>query len=572
MAGSTVAPPAAGAPALPGAPTTPTGPSPHGGLAPRGLERSPQSSLSLGRFGRMFRNLPVYDHRPETLTELGRLMIQPLEAGALDKDLGQDDDDENTGKLDHHLRLPAGYTYFGQFVDHDITFDPVSSLTRQNDPDGLTDFRTPRFDLDSLYGRGPSDQPYLYEGDGLHLRLGDTVAPNPEFEGPDLLRAPRSSTAHDEDRRALIGDPRNDENLIVSQLQSTVIQFHNAVIDHLGPKHPQLSKDGLLKLAQQTVRWHYQWVVIHDFLRRLVGSALVDDILEPVSAAHGNGSAPVLFDPHLRFFTWDHEPYMPVEFAVAAYRFGHSMIRPSYFINDVAKTDPPIDGVTRIRLFVRGGEELQSLNGFRPLPGFWGVQWKYFLPDIKDKAGARDQHLPQPSYKIDTELSNPLGALTDAIADAEVLHQGAAPNLAQVLAIRNLLRGRELGVPSGQAVARAMGLTPIKDAKLWDEKPLIGGALSAAARADLTDNAPLWFYVLKEAELLAGAQHLGPVGGRIVAEVLIGLLVGDPLSYVRVAPGWKPDLPGAKVKGDYTLSDLVNFAIEPGRPRFVFGA
>ena len=105
-----------------------------------------------------------------------------------------------------------------------------------------------------------------------------------------------------------------------------------------------------------------------------------------------------------------------------------------------------------------------------------------------------------------------------------------------------------------------------------DEKPLIGGALSPGARADLTGNAPLWFYVLKEAEVLGGSQHLGPVGGRIVAEVLIGLLLGDPLSYINVAPGWKPDLPGAKIQGEYTLSDLVNFGIEPGRPHFVFGA
>ena len=105
-------------------------------------------------------------------------MIQELEDGKLDKPLGVDDDDENTACLsDGALRLPAGYTYFGQFVDHDITFDPVSSLTRQNDPDALTDFRTPRFDLDSLYGRGPADQPYLYEPDGVHLRARRRRAP-----------------------------------------------------------------------------------------------------------------------------------------------------------------------------------------------------------------------------------------------------------------------------------------------------------------------------------------------------------------------------------------------------------
>ena len=144
--------------------TTPTLPSFHGTLPPRGLDATASSSISQGRFGRMFRHLPSSSPEDSSLADLAKVMIQELEAGeGLDKELGVDDDDENVDVLNGELRLPAGYTYFGQFVDHDITFDPVSSLTRQNDPDGLVDFRTPRFDLDSLYGRGPSDQPYLYE-------------------------------------------------------------------------------------------------------------------------------------------------------------------------------------------------------------------------------------------------------------------------------------------------------------------------------------------------------------------------------------------------------------------------
>src|SRR5438067_803481 len=170
--------------------TTPTTPPPHGVL-PRGLQTTPSSSTTSGRFGRMFRRLPVYQFLPESLVELGDAMIQEFEDGKLDKPLGTEDDDENTSTLpDGELRLPAGYTYFGQFVDHDITFDPVSSLNRQNDPDALTDFRTPRFDLDSLYGRGPADQPYLYADDGLHLVLGrDVGAGESPVRGPELQRA-----------------------------------------------------------------------------------------------------------------------------------------------------------------------------------------------------------------------------------------------------------------------------------------------------------------------------------------------------------------------------------------------
>jgi len=182
----------------------------------------------------MFRRLPVYEHDPATLVALAGTMIQPLAHGRLDEPLGTTDGDENKSKIGGELRLPAGYTYFGQFVDHDITFDPVSSLMRQNDPDALTDFRTPRFDLDSLYGGGPSNQPYLYEQpEGIRL----------------LLRPGGSDLQRNAQGRALIGDPRNDENLIVSQLQVAFIRFHNTVVELCRSDDRKLRGDGLFKLA-----------------------------------------------------------------------------------------------------------------------------------------------------------------------------------------------------------------------------------------------------------------------------------------------------------------------------------
>jgi hypothetical protein len=502
----------------------------------------------------MFRHLPIYSHDPRALAALGDAMIQELEDGKIDKPLGFKDDDENTSRLpDGQLRLPAGYTYFGQFVDHDITFDPASSLTRQNDPNALVDFRTPRFDLDSLYGRGPADQPYMYDADGLRLVSGDLVdaETTSNVGGPDLPRA----AGH----RAIIGDPRNDENKIVSQLQSAFIEFHRRVVDHVRAEHPKWNADDTFKVAQQTVRWHYQWVVIHDFLVRLVGQAVVDNILEatPYVAASDPPETPPnggqrFVRARLLFFSWRDQPFMPIEFSVAAYRYGHSMIRPSYFINDVVTANPPVDIADRIPVFF-DGSPTQNLASFDTLPAQWGVQWKYFLPGIKEAAGPRDGNLPQPSYKIDGQLVFPLRTLPDNTARAELVVEDEPPEIAKNLAVRNLLRADRLGVPSGQDVARAMGVEPVGDAELFD-----GLELSDEFRTDLEGHTPLWYYVLKEAEK-RGAGGLGPVGGRIVAEVLIGLLDGDPLSYLSVQPNWTPTLDAA-TPGTFTLTDLINFA------------
>ncbi|GAA4844503.1 heme peroxidase family protein [Luteimicrobium xylanilyticum] len=534
-------------------PTTSTAPRPHG-TPLRGLATTPASSTTRGRFGRMFRHVPVWSQSAKDLAELGKAMVQELEGGKIDKPLGEVDDDENTATLDDgELRLPAGYTYFGQFVDHDITFDPVSSLTRQSDPDALTDYRTPRFDLDNVYGRGPADEPFLYEHDGLHLVLGDPVSSDERFAGPDL---PRTSGT----RIAVIGDPRNDENLIVSQLQCTMLKLHNRVVDRV--EHDThgsgLSTDDVFKLAQQEVRWHYQWVVVHDFLPRLVGQDVVDDVLATEEYTVPGGGTVETLVPRLRFYHWQEQPFMPVEFSVAAYRYGHSMVRPSYAIND--RVPLPVAGVTdasRIPIFSHDADPLHNLNGFRTLPGEWGFQWKYFLPGIDDAAGPVDEHLPQPSYKIDHVLARPLSTLPDSVAGRETVVSGMPKALAQELAVRNLLRGLQLGVPSGEDVARAMGITPLTPDDVFAEDAV---ELPDAVRERLSGHTPLWFYVLREADVLAGAAHLGPVGGRIVAEVLVGLLHGDPLSFLSVDPTWRPTLP-SREPGRFTLSDLVNVAV-----------
>jgi Animal haem peroxidase len=450
----------------------------HGKNEPRGIKRVARSSLNEGRFGRLFRQLrPAPDLSDKQLKDLAESMREGKDGAKLD-----------------NPKIPSAYTYFGQFVDHDITFDPVSSLQRQNDPDALTDFRSPRFDLDSVYGSGPADEPFLYH-QPQRLKL---VIDKQNIKGePDLQRNAEGV--------ALIGDPRNDENIIVSQLQLAFLRFHNKVADRVA-KDKSVPDERKFEEAQKLVRWHYQWVVLEDFLPRIAGAGPVKERVER------NGGVVKI---HPRWLEPQNNPFMPVEFSVAAYRYGHSQVRPRYDLNQVV-TDRPI--------FIPGEKvgELDDLRGFRPLPGAWTIDWSFFL----DVPGAAKK--PQLSRKIDARLS---GGLFDL---------PGFPQAESSLAFRNLKRGQALGLPSGQAVAKRIGLKPLSGKKLGAPEPT-----------------PLWFYILKESGL-GGGQHLGPVGGNIVADVLLGLLKEDKHSFVNAQPGWKPTL-GPKA-GKFTLADLVKFA------------
>ena len=449
---------------------------------PRGSSQVVSSRSYEGRFGRLFRELPGAKFGSAGLASLARSMLAP------DKDLplGTYDPDENPA-------IPAGYTYFGQFITHDLTFDPTTLLDRQNDPAGLVDFRTPRFDLDSLYGRGPSAQPYLYGPRGS-LLVGNSVSQKNQCAGPDL---PRTGNG-----LAIIGDPRNDENKVVSQLHSLFIRFHNFVVGRTGD----------FDEAQRLVRWQYQWLVLNDFLPRFVPQPLIDRILVPDLFDFPTGGAPIRmtgYKPQFRYYKPRKEAFLPVEFSAAAFRFGHSMVRGSYLISD--DVAPPA-GRNRLPLFAADGQDL-SASG--PLPPEWGVQWGYFFPI---RAG---QKYPQLSYLLDETLSDPLGSLPSSVVS------DPPPSLPE----RTLRRGMLLELPSGQDVARLLGVPPIPDADLFADNGL---------RAAFRSSAPLWYYILREAKLVAGGQQLGPVGATIVAEVIIGLLWSDAQSYLRRQPTWTP--------------------------------
>jgi len=405
-------------------------------------------------------------------------------------------------------KIPAGYTYLGQFIDHDLTFDPASSLERTNDPDALTNFRSPRFDLDSIYGRGPADDPFLYDLDsGREKMLIGTRTDDPSDPRDDLQRN-RQETA-------LIGDPRNDENTFIGQLQLTMLKFHNKVVDAVKADHSlKHGSETDFEAAQRIVRWHYQWLVVHDFLRRTVGEETFAEVFDE------SGPLPKV---HRDFYKWSVDPYMPVEFSVAAYRFGHSQIRGRYSLNSLVQglaTFLPTsthDPATR----------LEHFGGFRELPPFWTIEWPRFFE--VDGPGADEL---QATRRIDTKMANPLAALPPEIG-------GNRPSLID----RNLTRGARLLLPSGQDVACHMGASVLSD----DELGLPGQG-----------PAPLWYYILKEAELRADGEHLGWVGGRIVAEVFLGLMEKDPSSYLRNQPTWQPFLPSA-AQGEFTMPDLISF-------------
>ena len=445
---------------------------------------APRSRLYQGPFGRIFDDLDPW--RPDGVTEDGLQAFCLDIANTLMLERTGDpvppprDVDEASADAEFSSGVPAGYTYFGQFIDHDITFDPASSLQRRNDPNKLINFRTPRLDLDCVYGRGPADQPYLYEPDGRFI-IGKTTDSNLR----DLQRNVNG--------RALIGDMRNDENAIVSQLQLAFLLAHNTLV---GRAAAAGSSDPFAA-AQRTLRWLYQWVVWNDFLPRVTNPAVHDEALTKVVKPTGR----VVWERGLAdVYSWSDQPFMPVEFSVAAYRFGHSMVRNAYQTNNPHRHF----GVFAPIFDNTPGASGDDLRGFRPVDKLNSLQWDWFLP-MTSSAGP----FPQMARRIDTKLANALA----------FLHEGVAGSPMNVLASRNLLRGIQFELPSGHDVAVKLGLTPMA--------------------LDPGEPGALWFYVLKEAQVEPG-NTLGPVGSIIVNAVFAGLLTGDPRSWFNVDPNWTP--------------------------------
>ncbi|MFE9324191.1 heme peroxidase family protein [Nocardia sp. NPDC052278] len=485
------------------------------GFGARIEENQPVGSyVPTGKFGRMFPDLPEFIPDENKLIELGRAM---KDLAAEENPLDKRGDNDN---------VPAGFTYLGQFIDHDITFDTTSLQEVLEDPLALRNFRTPSLDLDCVYGSGPVAQPYLYERANVPERLliGKTstqtgkrdhdVKPKLPF---DLQRA--------DNGYALIGDPRNDENLIVAQMHLTFVKFHNKVVDWLKDERNRKAplRKTLFEEARDTVIWHYQWIVVHDFLERILDR-------EQFKTVRDNGQ-------HFYRLEKGQDPYIPLEFSGAAYRFGHSMVREVYDYNSAFDIQSRL-GTLKL-LF-----EFSGLSGKPPavpIPSEWIIDWRRFFEVRKNEV------VPGLSRKLDPFLAPSLHQLPG--------REDEGPSL-NSLAVINLLRGRKLKLPPGQSVATFMGFDPLTPEQLGS-----GPDGKVAAQQGFLSETPLWYYILKEAELQGKGRRLGQVGSRIVGEVFFGLMRADPNSYLRRKPNWKPTLPVMPTTedGKFTMADLLHF-------------
>ena len=408
--------------------------------------------------------------------------------------------------------IPAIHNFFGQFVDHDITLERGSAHIKLDNPTPLSldeireqirNSRSPNLDLDNVYG------PNIEGDDSPHDPIDDRKMRIDEVAPSKGLPPGKTDRLHDlprlDDGTPLIGDERNDENIITAQLHVAFLRAHNAIVD---------KKDCDFEEARKQLIQHYQWIVLDDFLERIADPNIVKAI---------RFKGPKFFDEPAESF------YMPLEFSLAVYRFGHSKVRPSYDqFNEIQKT---------------GGLDLLFTFAGRRLPDDWVIQWPSFLePENK-------RRVPRP---IDTSLSRKLLRL------GPLQLNGGEPEAN--LAVRNLLRGYILRLPTGQAVAKAMesqGILPMTPDQIYAAAQEIPHQQDVLMNTKFLTETPLWFYILAEAKHYSRGHHLGPVGSTIVAEVLIGVLRNSTFSILS-DPQWIPTL--GDTPGKFDLEDLLKLA------------
>jgi TAT (twin-arginine translocation) pathway signal sequence len=538
-------------------------------LSPGSYQRGHRGApASAPDFGRIFPDLPPFAEANDTvraaLLEVGKpggIMDAGDQLSAGPKALivdptvnGNPTTANPYGTNPDNPTMTAGSTFVGQFTDHDITFDQTSQLGVPQNPLVSPNTRTPALDLDSVFGGGPGLRPDLYVpnpggsvGPALKIGTGGVHEDVPRLDNGDGTYS------------ALLGDPRNDENVIIAGLHSAHILFYNQFLAELtehdlasfpAARHADRANRYVqFLISRQVTLWHYQWLLVNEHLPQIAGQAVVNDVLR-----HGNR----LYKPP------PGGAFMPIEFGAAAYRFGHSMVRPSYRANFTSgtgdSTSPTADPFfalvfdpTEPNFSDPVAYDRDDLLGGYPAARRY-IGWQTFF-DLGDGQVKNNK-------KIDTTISSVLFTLPlPAIAP----HTQTSPT---VLPQRNLLRQLTWGLPSGQAVARALRVPALTAADLSD----IGGVY-----APFATSTPLWYYILAEAKVAAGGLNLGPVGGRIVAETLIGLLRADPFSYLSLYPRFRPFLgadlvlgsaPNPNITGNrsYTRAHFLYYAgvVSPG--------
>jgi hypothetical protein len=421
--------------------------------------------------------------------------------------------------------IPAGYTYLGQLIFHDITF---------MSPGRKINFRSPALDLDSIF---PSAELLAQTPP---FGLGPLPVGRTTSEGivlaEDLPRVREGINSG----QPLIQDPRNDDFLPLAQCHLTLLKFYNAIA-----RNP---RNGAAANIRETWVKHFQHLVLHDFAPRIVGRETYEAVLNDGRRL----VAPGCIGPSTE--------WMPLEFAVACGRYGHSMIRDDY---------SPWNRLVSTPVGVRDFMDLSfrnSIDGLadnnRGLPIKWVTNW-FRLFDFAQHPLWRDAGEPMKAGRIGTRFTHDLASLPERIrarppnaaVDAEAFN----------LATASLLRGREVGIASAQQAfnfCRGRGL----NLRQLSTDELIAGETASVRDAfrrhdALGRHTPLWYYVLREAALLGDGNHLGPLGGRVVMETLHAAIEAGEISILKDAD-WRPHLPSVKAD-DFTIVDLIAFAGHP---------
>lgn len=424
--------------------------------------------------------------------------------------------------------IPVGYVFFAQFVDHDITLDTTSPLRVEcpKSPEGvaeLPNIRSASLDLDSVYGFGPEGSPHIYQGEKL------AINPN----GRDLARSPGGA--------ALIGDPRNDENIFIAQLHLMFHRLHNRFYSERAYQKT-ITEDNWSRFeaTQREIRFHYQWVVLYDFLKRICDPTIyafaIEKLRDPEQAY------PLCYKPdaHGRLT-------MPVEFSTAAYRVGHAMVRNDYAVNDAEQS---------VELF----DERFGTTGFTALPEELVIDWRNLFQ-------VEPHFQPRMAKAIDPLLADELQNLP--------IVSSSNPN-DRALAFRNLMRASALGVPGGQSVAKLLGdknyPISVRDLELDGidvftrvRSTKRKGKGKEKVETSLREDTPLFYYVLRESQLESNGAHLGPVGSALLLEVFCGMLRYCDETFIK-HDGWTPDAclakPGSTFDEERLIKDQSYYPLE----------
>lgn len=421
------------------------------------------------------------------LTDLGNLMNQTATDGP------------------NQSQIPSGYTYLGQFIAHEITFDQTKGFVANGViPD---DDRSPQIDLDSLYGGGPELDRELYK-DHARLKVGETFISTQDLNRQFPNDLPRNANDKEDPTKALIGDPRNDENLPVAQTHVAFIKFHNEVVNRL--EKAGFAQDQIFESARQEVVRHFHRIILDDYLPRILDQDVLTTVLNgDIEWCKGKTKTDL---------------FMPLEFSVAAFRFGHSMVRSRYEWNSYHTSRKPYKSPAKLgELFEQ--TSFSGKLGFPNLPSHWVIDWRRFYEFRDFPDDFPDGH---PVQDIDFNFSRKIDTAFDLHLDTipNFPQEGFAPSQ-HALSTRNLLRGFTLNLPTGEEVAERLREEPLKRAQITSGPYLVESAAHKALLDDpvLNGRTPLWYYILKEAEAeLNGGNRLGKVGSRIVAETLIGLI------------------------------------------------